>query len=328
MARPLLSVEHLGVAIRAGRAWLPVVEDVSFAIAAGEAVALVGESGAGKSVTGLALLGLLPREIMRVTGSATLDGEEMLGLPDRALRRIRGRRIGMIFQEPMTALDPVFPVGEQIAEVLRAHLGLSAAAARDRAIGALEEVGIPLPAQRAKDYPHHLSGGMRQRVMIAIALACDPALLVADEPTTALDVTIQAQIIDLLMQRTAARGTALLLVSHDLGVVRQCCSRVVAMYAGQVVESAAVDALLERPLHPYASGLLRSHPRFAAHRARLPAIGGQAPGLAEMPWGCRFGPRCRHHQDPCDAPQALRELEGRLARCRRAGEVVLPGAVA
>jgi peptide/nickel transport system ATP-binding protein len=327
-APPLLSVEGLGVAIRSGRAWLPVVEDVSFTVAKGEAVALVGESGAGKTVTGLAILGLLPREAMRMTGRVRLEGEDILGLPDRALRRIRGRRIGMIFQEPMTALDPVFPVGEQIAEVLRAHLCLSAAEARARAVAALDEVGIPLPARRARDYPHHLSGGMRQRVMIAIALACDPALLIADEPTTALDVTIQAQIIELLMGRIAARGVALLLVSHNLGVVRQCCSRVVAMYAGQVVEAGPVDTLLRRPLHPYASGLMRSHPRFAAHRARLPAIGGQAPGLAEMPPGCRFAPRCQHREEGCDAKQALRTVDGRLARCRRAGEVVLPGAAA
>jgi peptide/nickel transport system ATP-binding protein len=322
---PLLEVEELGLALRAGRFWLPVVEDVSFTIALGEAVGLVGESGAGKTLTGLSLLGLLPRELFRPSGRVRFEGEDILHLPERAWRRLRGRRISMIFQEPMTALDPVFTVGEQIAETLRVHTGLSHAAARARAVESLAEVGIPLPARRAEDYPHHLSGGMRQRVMIAIALACEPRLLVADEPTTALDVTIQAQIIELLLRQVAARGTALLLVSHNIGVVRECCSRVVAMYAGQVVEDAPIDALLERPLHPYASGLLRSHPRFAKHRARLPSIGGRAPAPDAMPPGCRFAPRCTWREPACEARQALLALEDRLARCRRAPELHLPG---
>ncbi|WP_240791254.1 ABC transporter ATP-binding protein [Roseomonas sp. AR75] len=327
MTAPLLEVERLELALRAGRGWLKVVEDVSFAIAPGEAVGLVGESGAGKTLTGLALLGLLPRELFRAGGRVRLDGEDILNLPESALRRLRGRRISMIFQEPMTALDPVFTVGEQIAETLRAHTDLSPAAAKARAVEALAEVGIPLPARRAEDYPHQLSGGMRQRVMIAIALACEPRLLVADEPTTALDVTIQAQIIDLLLRQVSARGTALLLVSHNIGVVRECCSRIVAMYAGQVVEDAAVDALLERPLHPYASGLLRSHPRFAPHRARLPSIGGRAPAPGAMPPGCRFAPRCAHRTTGCDAAQPLLPLEGRAVRCHRAAALDLPGAV-
>ncbi len=327
MTSPLLEVSGLGLALRAGRGWLDVVQDVSFTVAAGEAVGLVGESGAGKTLTGLALMGLLPRDLFRATGSVRLGGEEILHLPEAALRRLRGRRISMIFQEPMTALDPVFTVGEQIAETLRTHDGLSRAAAKDRAVDALAEVGIPLPARRADDYPHHLSGGMRQRVMIAIALACAPQLLIADEPTTALDVTIQAQIIDLLLRQAAARGTALLLVSHNLGVVRECCSRVVAMYAGQVVEDAPVDPLLERPLHPYVSGLLRSHPRFAAHRARLPSIGGRAPAPDAMPPGCRFAPRCPHRAPGCEAPQPLLPLEGRQVRCHRAAALRLPGAV-
>ncbi len=327
MAAPLLEVAELGLALRAGRGWLPVVQDVSFTIAPGEAVGLVGESGAGKTLTGLSLLGLLPRDLFRATGQVRFEGEDILHLSERAWRQVRGRRISMIFQEPMTALDPVFTVGEQIAETLRTHTGLSGAAARARAVEALAEVGIPLPARRADDYPHHLSGGMRQRVMIAIALACEPRLLVADEPTTALDVTIQAQIIELLLRQVAARGTALLLVSHNIGVVRECCSRVVAMYAGQVVEDAPMDALLERPLHPYASGLLRSHPRFAPHRAKLPSIGGRAPAPDAMPPGCRFAPRCVHREPACDAPQPLLALDGRLARCRRAAALHLPGTV-
>jgi peptide/nickel transport system ATP-binding protein len=327
MGAALLEVERLGIALRAGRFRLQVVEDVSFAIAPGESVGLVGESGAGKTLTGLSLLGLLPRGTFHASGCVRFEGEELLSLPERAWRRVRGRRIGMIFQEPMTALDPVFTVGEQIAETLRTHTGMSRAAARARAIEALDEVGIPLPARRAEDYPHHLSGGMRQRVMIAIALACGPRLLVADEPTTALDVTIQAQIIDLLRRQVAARGTALLLVSHNIGVVRECCSRVVAMYAGQVVEDSPVDALLERPLHPYASGLLRSHPRFAPHRARLPSIGGRAPAPDAMPQGCRFAPRCAHREPACEAAQPLLAVEGRLARCRRAAALHLPGTV-
>jgi len=325
---PLLAVERLSLAFRAGRRWLPVVDDVSFAIGAGESVGLVGESGAGKTVTGLSILGLLPHGGVRMSGQIRFEGRDILGLPERELRRVRGRQISMIFQEPMTALDPVFTIGEQIAETLRTHTDITPAAARAQAIEALAQVGIPLPARRVDEYPHHLSGGMRQRVMIAIALACNPRLLIADEPTTALDVTIQAQIIDLLLEQVAARGASLLLVSHNIGVVRQCCSRVVAMYAGQVVEDGPIDDVLERPLHPYASGLLRSHPRFAAHRARLPSIGGRAPGLDEMPEGCRFAPRCAHRAPACAAPQALAARGPRAARCWRLDDLVLPGTVA
>ena len=307
----------------------PVISDVAFSIAARESVGLVGESGCGKSVTGLAIMGLLPARAARVRGSIRLDGQELLGLPERAMRRVRGRRIGMIFQEPMSALDPVFTIGEQMTETLQAHFRLSLRAARDRAVAALADVGMPHPRQRLDSYPHQLSGGMRQRVMIAIALACEPELLIADEPTTALDVTIQGQILDLLQERSARLGTALLLITHDLGVVAEACSRVITMYAGQVVEAAAVGRTLAAPRHPYTSGLLRSLPRLGTPGEKLPSIGGRVPSPWAMPAGCRFAPRCRFAEARCDTPQALQTNPEGVVRCCRAAELApLPGAFA
>jgi peptide/nickel transport system ATP-binding protein len=328
VAPQLLAVEELDVFFGQGRRWNQVTDKVSFAIASGETVGLIGESGSGKTVTGLAILGLLPRALSRIVGRIRFDGQDIAALPEAALRRLRGRRIGMIFQEPMTALDPVFSIGEQIAETLRAHFPMSARAAWARAVEALAQVGIPSPALRAHDYPHHLSGGMRQRAMIAIALACEPDLLIADEPTTALDVTVQAQMTELLLRLVSERGAALLFISHDLGVIAQTCRRVITLYAGQVVEDGEVDAVLEAPLHPYTSGLLRSLPRFAANRERLPAIAGRVPSRAEMPSGCRFAPRCRHAAPGCAQPQELDAAgSSRRVRCGRHGELALPGAL-
>jgi len=325
---PLLSVKDLEVFFRHGRDWLRVIDGVSFDVAPGETIGIVGESGSGKTVTGLTILGLLPQGLARTTGEIRFQGEDINGLPESDMRLIRGRRISMIFQEPMTALDPVFTVGEQIAETLRTHTGCSPKEARDRAIEALTQVGIPLPKQRADEYPHQLSGGMRQRVMIAIALACEPSLLIADEPTTALDVTIQAQIIDLLLKLVQARGTSLIFISHNLGVVAQCCTRMVTMYAGQVVETGEVDEVLEHPLHPYTSGLLRSMPSLARQGTRLASIGGRVPPPDEMPTGCHFQPRCAHALPACGEPQPLLRSGTRDVRCVRFPELKLPGVLA
>jgi peptide/nickel transport system ATP-binding protein len=283
----LLAVDNLRVYFRSGTEWVQVVDSASFEVARGETVGIVGESGSGKTVTGLSILGLLPAGQARTEGSIRFRGQEINGLGEAEMRKIRGRRISMIFQEPMTALDPVFTVGEQIVETLRAHHTCSKREARDRAIETLRQVGISLPERRIDEFPHQLSGGMRQRVVIAIALACEPDLLIADEPTTALDVTIQAQIIELLQELVQARKTSLIFISHNLGVVSQCCSRMVTMYAGQVVESGPIDDVLERPLHPYTSGLLRSMPALARPGARLPSIGGRVPSPQEMPAGRR-----------------------------------------
>jgi peptide/nickel transport system ATP-binding protein len=325
---PLLAVNDLEIFFRQGREWLRVVEGTSFEVAAGETIGIVGESGSGKTVTGLSILGLLPQGVSRTRGSIKLNGREINGLPESEMRAIRGRRVSMIFQEPMTALDPVFTVGEQIGETLRTHTGCSVREGRDRAIEALAQVGIPLPARRIHEYPHQLSGGMRQRVMIAIALACEPDLLIADEPTTALDVTIQAQIIELLLKLVQARGTSLIFISHNLGVIAQCCTRMVTMYAGQVVETGVIDDVLERPMHPYTSGLLRSMPSLAKPGTRLASIGGRVPPPDDMPAGCHFQPRCSHAIDRCLEPQPLvRDASGRDVRCTRYPDLTLPGVV-
>jgi peptide/nickel transport system ATP-binding protein len=244
------------------------------------------------------------------------------------MQAIRGRSIAMVFQEPMSALDPVFTVGQQISETIRTHFRVGAQEARERALAALADVGIPLPARRYDEYPHQLSGGMRQRAVIAIALSCEPKLLIADEPTTALDVTIQAQIVDLLLNLTEKRGTALLFITHDLGVVAEACSRVITMYAGEVVEDAAVDDVLAHPQHPYTSGLLRSIPRLSAPKSLLPAIPGRVPALSDLQPGCRFAPRCTYALPACAEAQSLRGQASHRVRCGRHAELSLPGAVA
>jgi oligopeptide/dipeptide ABC transporter ATP-binding protein len=282
---------------------------------------LVGESGSGKSVTSLSIMGLLPTPPAEVTAQAlSFDGVDMLALDAEQRRALRGRQMGMIFQEPMTSLNPVYTVGDQIVEALRAHFRLSRTQARDRAVEMLDRVRIPSPEARVDAFPHEMSGGMRQRVMIAIALACEPKLLIADEPTTALDVTIQAQILELMKDMQRQTGTAILLITHDLGVVAEMADDVAVMYAGQIVESAPVDRLFADPQHPYTIGLLGSVPRIEETRARLATIEGSVPNPAAFPPGCRFAPRCPFAADKCraEAPPLRSMGEGHLAACWRA----------
>jgi peptide/nickel transport system ATP-binding protein len=297
---PILVVEDLHVTfqIHGGRA-VQAVDGVSFEVRAGETVGIVGESGSGKSVTSLAILGLLPARGVKVTGSITLDGEQLIGKSERAMQDIRGRRAAMVFQDPMSSLNPVLTVGRQITETIRRHQKIDRTTARARAAELLERVGIPEPTRRLKSYPHQLSGGMRQRVMIAIALATEPALLIADEPTTALDVTIQAQVLDLLRTLVSESDTALIMITHDLGVVAGMCNHVNVMYGGRIVETGQRYALFGSPRHHYTRGLLASVPRLDGGQARLHPIPG-SPGDT-IPWaqGCAFSPRCPAVTDEC-----------------------------
>jgi oligopeptide/dipeptide ABC transporter ATP-binding protein len=310
----LLAVEGLTVAFGG----MPVVEDLSFALDAGDVLGIVGESGSGKSMTALALMRLIPPPGRLTRGRIMFDDVDISTLSEKAMQDLRGRAISMIFQEPMTSLNPVFPIGEQIMETLRVHERLDRTAARRRATALLELVEMPAAAKRLDDYPHQLSGGMRQRVMIAIALACRPKILIADEPTTALDVTIQAQILDLLRGLRRELGMAVILITHDLGVVAEFADRVLVMYAGRVVESAPAEPLFERPLHPYTEGLLASIPRLDGPIARLQAITGMVPPPYAMPPGCRFAPRCPYAQPACEErlPETL-HVEGRDVACIR-----------
>ncbi|WP_299820367.1 ABC transporter ATP-binding protein [uncultured Jannaschia sp.] len=318
---PLLEVRDLEVEFRIDGHAQRAVQGVSFTLHRGRTLGVVGESGCGKSVTSLAIMRLLPQPPGRYAGgSIRFDGQELLELPEREMRRLRGGRIGMIFQEPMTSLNPVYTCGDQIIESLRQQSGLDAAAARARAVELLDLVGLPSPASRVDDYPHQLSGGQRQRVMIALALANDPDLLIADEPTTALDVTIQAQILDLMGDLRRRTGAAVLLVTHDLGVVAQTCEDVVVMYAGRIVERAPVAALFADPQHPYTIGLMAAVPRIDAAVGRLETI----PGTVPPPWariaGCRFASRCPLATDQCRAEDPpLRDLSpGHGVACWRA----------
>jgi peptide/nickel transport system ATP-binding protein len=297
----LLKVEELSVVFRQrGREDVRAVDGVSFSVAPGETVGLVGESGCGKSVTSLAVMGLLPRRGVLVEGSIAFDGTELLTLPADKLRTLRGRDMAIVFQDPMSSLNPVVPIGVQVTEVLVRHRGLSSGEARAEAAELLRRVGIPDPARRLKEYPHQLSGGMRQRALIAAALACSPRLLIADEPTTALDVTIQAQILELLKGLVADTGTALVLITHDLGVVAGMCDTVHVMYSGRIVERASRHELFASPRHPYTAGLLASVPRLDRPRGeRLEPIQGSPRDT--LPWsrGCAFAPRCRNRVDEC-----------------------------
>ena len=325
MTTPLLKVENLRIALAGDGVTYDAVEKVSFEIGRGEAFGLVGESGCGKSITALSVMGLLRRPLSLAGGKIILDGQEIQNVSAAEMRRLRGRRIAMIFQEPMTALNPLSPVGRQIAEMFVLHEGANWTEAMDRAEDALRQVRVPSPERRIKDYPHQLSGGMRQRVMIAIALACGPDLLVADEPTTALDVTVQAEIIDLMAELCAAKGTAVLMISHDLGLVANMCQRVAVMYAGRIVESQVADAIFAAPTHPYTQGLIDSLPRLGERarrgRQKLREISGVVPSIANYPAGCRFNPRCPAVTDVCRSvvPEATPLPAEGVVRCHHHG---------
>jgi oligopeptide/dipeptide ABC transporter ATP-binding protein len=298
---PLLRVRNLVVEFDTDQGVIRAVDGVSFDLQPGETMGLVGESGCGKTVTGLALLGLVPSPPGRiVSGSIEFLGRDLTNLTEGELRRIRGSEISMIFQEPMTALNPVFRIGNQMMDVLRLHQGLTRRQARSAAIEMLAKVGIPDPDQRVDDYPHQLSGGMRQRVMIAMALSCGPKLLVADEPTTALDVTTQAQVLEQITKLQQEFGMAMILVTHDLGVVAETCQKAIVMYCGSIVENSPIEALFHTPRHPYTAGLLASIPRVRDERVtELPVIPGMVPDLLHLPSGCRFADRCAKVKDQC-----------------------------
>jgi len=303
MTQPLLQVRDLQVQFNTENGIVRAVNGISFDLAAGETLGIVGESGSGKSVANLALLGLIPQPPGEIVGGrAEFRGQDLLGKSHRELTAIRGNDIAMIFQDPMTALNPFLTIAEQLTEATRLHLGLSPKDALDHAIEMLQRVGIPAAKQRILEYPHQFSGGMRQRVMIAMALSCQPDVLIADEPTTALDVTIQAQILDLMKDLQQKDGTAIILITHDLGVVASACHRVLVMYGGRIVEQADVDSLFSRPQHPYTHGLLKSAPRWDETRQqKLVAIEGQPPDMAQLPAGCAFEPRCPHRVDRCQS---------------------------
>jgi oligopeptide/dipeptide ABC transporter ATP-binding protein len=324
---PLLAVRHLRTEFSGEDGRFAAVEDLSFTLDEGEVIGIVGESGSGKSVTALSILRLIPEPPGRITeGEILFDGQDLLKIPERRMRRIRGAEISMIFQEPMTSLNPVFTIGDQIIETIRFHERLNRRVARERAIEILDRVGIASPAQRLDDYPHQLSGGMRQRAMIAIALSCNPRLLLADEPTTALDVTIQAQILDLLRELQQTFKMAVVLITHDLGVVAQHVDRVLVMYAGRVVEAAAVEDLFAGAKHPYTEGLLRSIPSLENERERLDAIPGTVPSPFALPRGCRFAPRCPYARDACMHvdPPLLEAGLGHGAACIRLIDYRIP----
>lgn len=317
----LLEVEDLRIDLSVNGRSFPAVQDVSFSIRRGETFGLVGESGCGKSITALALIGLLRNPLSIAGGSIRFHGQELLDLSPGGMRKLRGSRISMIFQEPMTALNPLSPVGRQIAEMFVLHKGANWSEAERQAVEALARVRVPAPERRVKDYPHQLSGGMRQRVMIAMALACGPDLLLADEPTTALDVTVQAEILDLIRELSAAQGTAVLMISHDLGLIANMCQNVGVMYAGRLIEQRAADSIFLAPRHPYTQGLVASLPLLGARskfgRKKLKEIEGVVPPVVAFPPGCRFNPRCHAATDLCRAedPVVTPLPDSGLVRC-------------
>jgi peptide/nickel transport system ATP-binding protein len=316
---PLIEVENLAVRLNTSRGPAYAVRGVSFSLKRGETLGLVGESGCGKSVTALALMGLLPDSAV-ISGSIRLDGNELVGLSDTNYCKLRGNRISMIFQEPMTALNPMHTIGRQVAEPLRRHTNCSAGEARKEAIALLDRVGLPDAGKRVDAYPHQFSGGQRQRVTIAMALACQPDVLIADEPTTALDVTIQGQILDLIADIVAERGMSMILISHDLGVIAENVQRMMVMYGGTVVESGATDTVFRRMGHPYTQGLFRARPRLGARKGtRLQTIAGTVPELADLPSGCTFAGRCAIVEDRCRVapPAAVDVGAGHGVRCLR-----------
>ncbi|WLR53848.1 ABC transporter ATP-binding protein [Mesobacillus subterraneus] len=314
----LLELKNLKTYFKRKKTMIPAVDGVDLVINKGETVALVGESGSGKSITSLSIMRLIPSppgEI--VDGQIIFDGRDLAKANEEEMCKIRGNDISMIFQEPMTSLNPVLTIGEQITEVLTYHQGLNNAMAKKKAIEMLELVGFSRAKEIINDYPHRLSGGMRQRVMIAMAMSCNPKLLIADEPTTALDVTIQAQILDLMKELSTKFETSILIITHDLGVVSEVADRVVVLYAGQVVEEAMVEDLFENPLHPYTSGLMGSIPSIDEDHSRLASIEGNVPSPENLPEGCRFAPRCPHAFERCfiELPELVRKYENRSVRC-------------
>jgi oligopeptide/dipeptide ABC transporter ATP-binding protein len=317
----LLKVQDLAVGFESGGVVSRAVDGVSFEVRKGRTLGIVGESGCGKSVTAFSIMRLLPQPHGRIEGgSIQFEGQDLARAGEAELHRIRGGRIGMVFQEPLSALNPVQTIGRQISEALLLHKEITRRQALEQAILLLGKVGIPSPGVRIKEYPHQLSGGMRQRVVIAMALSCNPSLLIADEPTTALDVTIQAQILDLMLSLQRELGMAIVLITHDLGVIAQACDEVVVMYAGRVAEQGPVDEIFKRPMHPYTRGLLASIPRLTtARKTRLPTIEGAIPSLADMPAGCRFQNRCPYAEQRCrDARPPLEEAaEGHFVSCLR-----------
>jgi peptide/nickel transport system ATP-binding protein len=325
----LLEIRDLKTHFRSDEGMVHAVDGVDLSIARGETLCVVGESGSGKTVTALSVLKLIPTPPGRIVGGQILwEGRDIVPLDAAGMNRVRAKEIAIVFQEPMTSLNPVYTVGDQLAEVIELHQGLSRRAALDRAVEMLSLVNIPSPQRRVHDYPHHFSGGMRQRVMIAMALSCNPKLLIADEPTTALDVTIQAQILDLLQEMKSRLGMSIMLITHAMGVVAEVAQRVVVMYAGKVVEEAPVDRLFGNPAHPYTQGLIRSIPRrdlAAVRKTRLQTIAGSVPTLIDPPAGCRFAPRCGFATDECrHAQPALRELEpGHKVACIHAEQTVV-----
>jgi oligopeptide/dipeptide ABC transporter ATP-binding protein len=321
-APPLLEVSNLRVAFPGEAGPVTAVNDVSFVLRAGRTLGLVGESGCGKSVTLRALMAMAPEPAEVIGGRVALDGEDVLGLSARRLERLRGSRIGMIFQDPGASLDPVLSVGAQLTEVLRVKRGVGRREARTEAVALLERVGIPAPARRVRDFPHQLSGGLRQRVMIALAMATSPDVLLADEPTTALDVTVQDQILALLADLQAQMGMAMVLVSHDLALIGQHCHEVAVMYAGRIVEFGDVDEVLNNPRHPYTAGLLAAMPDVHEHRGEpLVTIGGQPPDLGALPPGCSFAPRCSHAAPECQTAPMVLDRDDHGSACIRAEEV-------
>ena len=312
----MLEVENLSVDFQVEDGWIRAIDQVSFAMPANASLGIVGESGSGKSVTALSILGLHTARSTRTTGTIRFDGQNLLELPERRMRELRGRDIAMIFQDPMHSLNPVLNVGEQIGETLRIHQGLSGKEAKKRSVDLLDLVRIPDAKSRVDAYPHQLSGGMRQRVMIAIAIACRPRLLIADEPTTALDVTVQAQILELLRDLRDEIGMSVILISHDLGLVAEFAERVLVMYAGDVVEDAPARTIFEAPAHPYSEGLLRAIPSADEDMERLYAIPGRIPDPANRPEGCSFAPRCGYVQPSCAQPPPLEQVgNAHFIRC-------------
>jgi peptide/nickel transport system ATP-binding protein len=318
VSQPLLEIENLQTHFFTDRGQIPAVDGVSIRVNKGEVVGIVGESGCGKSVTSLSVMRLVPNPPGKIVGgSIRFKGEELVAASEKRMRELRGNEIAMIFQEPMTSLNPVYTIGDQIGEVIRLHTGATKKEARQRSIDMLKKVGIPRAEAIVDEYPHQLSGGMRQRVMIAMAMACNPELLIADEPTTALDVTIQAQILDLMRQLNRESETAIMLITHDLGVVAEMCHRVVVMYAGNVVEEGDVRSILKEPKHPYTIGLLHSLPKLEGARKRLYSIPGNVPIPGSLTVGCRFAPRCEHATDRCrtEMPELRPAGPNRRTRC-------------